>query len=374
MSRTPSYRALVEATWERNILFNVLVELTYRCNLDCFFCYNDRALGGRELSTREWLRFFGDLAEMQVLNLTLSGGEPLAHPDFFRLGSAARELGFALRIKTNGHAVGASVARRLRDEVDPFNLDISLHGASPGVHDRQTRVPGSFHRLMGNLEAMRAAGLRVRLNSTLTRWNEHELEGMFALADELALPLQVFPEVTPRDDGDLSPTALAPSREAVARLWSLLDRHCAPDAGGSERCHGEAPPSSTRKSCGAGSGGIAVDPVGNVLPCVQWRRPVGNLHRQSIKTIWAQSQGLAAIRDVTSAARDHRDRLARRRSQPTSFCPALAEALTGDPFGVYPSVAPDAGAEDDTSAARRLPVLRSTTEPRPIPDSIRERP
>jgi hypothetical protein len=35
----------------------------------------------------------------------LSGGEPLAHPDFFLLGSRARDLGFVVRVKSNGHAL-----------------------------------------------------------------------------------------------------------------------------------------------------------------------------------------------------------------------------------------------------------------------------
>ena len=37
----------LQRTWRDNILFSVLVELTYRCNLNCFFCYNDPHLRGR---------------------------------------------------------------------------------------------------------------------------------------------------------------------------------------------------------------------------------------------------------------------------------------------------------------------------------------
>jgi organic radical activating enzyme len=55
--------------------------------------------------------------DLQVLNLTLSGGEPLVHPDFFLLGSRARELGSVVRVKSNGHALRGAALRRLRDEV-----------------------------------------------------------------------------------------------------------------------------------------------------------------------------------------------------------------------------------------------------------------
>ena len=58
---------------------------------------------------------------------------------------------------------------------------MSLHGATAATHDRQTRVPGSFDRLLANLGELRPLGLRVKLNSTLTAWNEGEIEGMFDL-------------------------------------------------------------------------------------------------------------------------------------------------------------------------------------------------
>ena len=161
-----SFDALVARSWNENRLFTVLLELTYRCNLDCFFCYNDLSLRGRALAFDDYDRLLRDLASMNVMSVTLSGGEPLAHPDFFRIGRLARELGFVVRVKTNGHAVRGELARRLRDEVDPFVVETSLHGATAATHDRQTRVAGSFDRLIENIREMLSLGLRVKVNSS----------------------------------------------------------------------------------------------------------------------------------------------------------------------------------------------------------------
>jgi MoaA/NifB/PqqE/SkfB family radical SAM enzyme len=370
MEADRSFRALVERTWSENLLFSVLVELTYRCNLDCFFCYNDLGLRGAPLSTERYLSFFRELRELEVLNLTLSGGEPLAHPDFLLLGRAARELGFVVRVKSNGHALHGTLARRLREEVDPFQVEVSLHGATAATHDRQTRVPGSFERLRRNLEEMLALGLRVKLNSTLTRWNEDEIEGMYALADALGLRLQVDPEVTPRDDGDRQPLQVAPSREGVLRLFRLdFERgEAAARAAGLPAPAAPAPRSNDelmpaagpKKHCGAGSSGIAVDPYGNVYPCVQWRRPVGNLHRQTLREIWFGSRDLDEIRRLTERVKE-----TVQASGPgaglLNFCPGLAAASSGDPLAIY------AGAEQrrdllqqverERGARALLPVL-----------------
>jgi MoaA/NifB/PqqE/SkfB family radical SAM enzyme len=338
-----AYTDTLQRTWRENILFSVLVELTYRCNLNCFFCYNDSHPRGAPLSTTQYVRFFEDLRELGTLNLTFSGGEPLARADFFTLGRQARELGFVVRVKSNGHALNGRLARRLREEVDPFIVEVSLHGAHAETHDRQTRVAGSFEKLLANLGEMRALGLRVKLNSPLTAWNEAEIETLFALADDWGLPIQFDPQITPRDDGDPGPLSVAPSRAGVARLLAFqreraaarqLDREPRPADATAEVVGA--------KHCGAGSATVTVDPFGNVYPCVQWRRRVGNLHEQSIQAIWRQSRELAEVRRL---AVEVKQTVSQHGPLGFGFCPGLAEQETGDPAGLYP-------------AARRLLELR----------------
>ncbi|MFZ1326454.1 MAG: radical SAM protein [Candidatus Contendobacter sp.] len=331
-----SYTDTLQRTWRENILFSALVELTYRCNLNCFFCYNDPNLKGVPLSTEQYVQFFKDLRELGTLNLTLSGGEPLARADFFTLGRQARELGFVVRVKSNGHALNGRLARRLKEEVDPFIVDISLHGACAETHDRQTRVPGSFVKLLANLGELRALGLRVQLNSPLTAWNEMDLEALFALADEWNLPLKIDPQITPRDDGDLGPLQVAASRVGVARLLELQQqrahqRQTAPSAERTAEAKTKPP---TTKHCGAGSSTVTVDPFGNVYPCVQWRRRVGNLHQQSIQAIWRHS---APLNEVRQLAGDVKQAVSQYSTQAFGFCPGLAEQEAGDATHLYPA-------------------------------------
>ena len=338
-----AYTDTLQRTWRENILFSALIELTYRCNLNCFFCYNDPHLRGVPLTTAQYVHFFEGLRELGTLNLTFSGGEPLARADFFTLGRQARELGFVVRVKSNGHALNGRLARRLREEVDPFIVEVSLHGACAETHDRQTRIPGSFGKLLANLGEMRALGLRVKLNSPLTAWNEAEIAAMCALADDRDLPIQFDPQITPRDDGDPGPLQIAPSREGVARLLALQrERAAVRQTRREPRSTDDAAEVAGSKHCGAGSATVTVDPFGNVYPCVQWRRRVGNLHQQSIQTIWRQSRELAEVRRL---AVEVKQAVGRHGPLGFGFCPGLAEQETGDPAGLYP-------------AARRLLELR----------------
>jgi MoaA/NifB/PqqE/SkfB family radical SAM enzyme len=348
-----SWGEFVARTWNENILYSVMLELTYRCDLACVYCYNDRSRTASPLLLAEYQRLLEDLAAMEVLHLVLTGGEPLRHPDFFAIGRTARRLGFAVRIKSNGHSLDREKAMRLRDEVDPWVVDLSIHGARAATHDRQTRVPGSFSRLLDNVEALRSLGVRVKLNCTLTRWNEGEIEELFALADRLGVPLAVNPTLSPRDDGDPSPLALAPSDEGVRRLMHMARARAGRTQGGEGTVVALAgdeglPPAPPAKHCGAGSSTLTVDPFGTVYPCVQWRRPLGSIRERSIRDIWNGSQALRAIRETTVAAKNS---LAGRipEHHRGHFCPGLAEMLTGNPLALYP-------------AAQRLLALAAESE------------
>jgi MoaA/NifB/PqqE/SkfB family radical SAM enzyme len=335
-----TYAEVIKKARDDNRLISVLIELTYRCNLDCYFCYNDLGLKGRPMLTETYFRFFEDLRDMQVMTLVLTGGEPLAHPDFFALGRKARELGFVIRLKSNGHSLRGKTIKQIRQEVDPFIIEISLHGACAETHDRQTRVPGSFDRLMVNLRELRDRGIRTKLNCTLTRWNENEVEEIFQLADHLGIQLQISPEVTPRDNGDRDVLSLSPSIAGIRRVFQLRASRARTTETGKvqvevarEADEGLITPG--EKYCGAGSSGIAVDPFGNVYPCVQWRHSVGNLQDQSIKEIWNQSERFLDIRNELVEAKKVVNRY-KSKGRLLGFCPGLAVELSGSPTSMYP--------------------------------------
>lgn len=308
---------------EERRLHSATLELTYRCDLDCFFCYNDDAVRGESLDMGQYRSLLADLAKMQVLFVTLTGGEPLVHPRFFDIGRAAKELGFVIRIRTNGHSLSAERAARVKDEIAPYLLEISLHGSCADTHDRQTRHPGSFDRLMDNVYKMKEIGLRISFVSTLTQWNENEIEAMFALADKLEVNLKFQGPVGPRENGDTEPLSIQPapaSWEQIARIVEMrktpameCERTDAPSHGRAEKYH-----------CGTGSEEVVVDPFGNVYPCLHLRWSAGNLHRETIEKIWNDSPVFQKARDLSADTVRQWDGKKPTQLGAPMFCPALA--------------------------------------------------
>ena len=263
----------------------------------------------------------------------LAEGEPLLHSDFFTLGAKARELGFVIRIKSNGHDLDEDTALKIKSEIDPFMIDISLHGASAAVHDRQTQVAGSFDRLQENLESLVNLKQGFRLNATLTAWNEHEIKEMFDLAHSYDVPLNMSMTISGRDDGSREPLTIIPSEPGMLSAFQLL-RKQAGQMGNDEEVHHtlldcDQESDSEQKLCGSASSTLTIDPFGNVLPCVQWRETAGSLHEESVRGIWKSSELLQQVRSVLLRKNFSKQ-------EGAGHCPALAKILTGNPLQVYP--------------------------------------
>ena len=86
---------------------SLLAELTYRCPLQCPYCSNPLELGKyrQELDTDTWKRVFREAASLGVVQLHLSGGEPLVRPDILELITTARDIGFYSNLSTGATVV-----------------------------------------------------------------------------------------------------------------------------------------------------------------------------------------------------------------------------------------------------------------------------
>ena len=272
--------ALKQRALERAVPLSAYLEITYACNWRCVFCYNPRHHDHRRLSMAEWREVLDDLRSLGTLNVTLTGGEPLTHPDWLEIARAVRDRAFTLRLFTNGTLVSEPVADAIAS-LRPLAVEMSLHGGTAETHDRTTDKPGSHAALFAAIGRLRARSVPCVLKTVLTRLNEAELDLMIARAAEAGVPYRLDPTLSARDDGDRGPLAYTASREALARLYARV------------AALGQLPGTERQKggiNCGVGRLTLALDPEGNVYPCMQWRHTsLGNVRATRLRDLWAGS-------------------------------------------------------------------------------------
>jgi pyrroloquinoline quinone biosynthesis protein E len=101
----------------------VLAEVTHRCPLQCPYCSNPVELdrGASELTTAEWKKVLSELAEIGVLQIHFSGGEPTARKDLVELVRHASDVGLYSNLITSAVASKAAMPRSSRSRSGRVN-------------------------------------------------------------------------------------------------------------------------------------------------------------------------------------------------------------------------------------------------------------
>ena len=138
--------------------YALLAELTYRCPLHCPYCSNPMACAaGPELSVGEWQRVFAEAAELGVLQVGLSGGEPLVRRDLAEIVRDARDEKLYTNLITSGVGLDEPRARALGDAgLDSVQLSFQSDEA-----DLADEIAGAraHQRKLEAAVAIRAAGI-----------------------------------------------------------------------------------------------------------------------------------------------------------------------------------------------------------------------
>src|SRR5688572_13277590 len=115
----------------------LLAELTHRCPLHCPYCSNPLELtrAEREISTEDWKRVFTQARDLGVLQLGLSGGEPLIRKDLEELAAHANRLGFYQTLVTSGLGLTRDRAERLK-ATGLEHVQISIQDADTATAER----------------------------------------------------------------------------------------------------------------------------------------------------------------------------------------------------------------------------------------------
>ncbi len=290
----------------------LFLELTYRCNLRCPYCYvysvgKKPKLAEHEELTAEEIAHIVDQTPPWTL-VFLSGGEPLARNDFDRIveRTARKRL---CHIYTNGTTIGQADAE-LWAAVGVSSVAFSVDGPEQ-VHDA-IRGRGTFSSTMSAVALLSAVKRRrkkqfplINLRSTITAQNAGDLTGMVRVAQKAGADyctFQVLNHTTRlggvdlQDDlessGRLPPIADFPTGMLANQLPALRSNSSSsirvrilPDLPNSALLsHYENRLQTRDYRCVSPWTVLYVSPYGEVYPCLNYR--TGNLRDQPLMKIW----------------------------------------------------------------------------------------
>jgi len=283
--------------------YTLVAELTYRCPLRCAYCSNPVHLDamGAELDTAAWTRVFGEAEAMGVMQVTLTGGEPLLRPDLEQIVRAARGCDLYTTLITSGIPVDADGLARLRD-AGLEGIQLSFQDVDGSAAERIAGV-NALARKQEVAGWVGALGLPLTLNVVLHRQNLPRLPDMIALAERLGANRLELAHVQYLGWALVNRSHLLPTAAMIAEARTTVSAARARLAGRMEIAAVLPDYFSDRpRACMEGWGRryLVVAPDGRVLPCHAAHTLPGltfdNVRTRALADIWRSSPAFTRFR------------------------------------------------------------------------------
>ncbi len=280
------------------------IELTRVCNLRCPHCFVDAGIKrANELTTDRILRLLDEWAELGVLTVVLTGGEPTMHPDFLEIALHAHALGFAVSLATNGMLLTEKLLSELPR--DDFIISMSIDEA----HGQGRRTESDFDYVTRRLLEVRDAGFNTSIMTTTTHENVRTLDRVVHWAIDNDISLRSVPFV-PMGRGALYRQMMNSTAdvELAAQFWLAEEQWERVRDHKLGLCTGKVfnflltMVYATRR-CMSGRGVCYVDSSGDVYPCTtcSGSRVLcgGNIRYEPFRHVWQDEPW--EIRNITWA-------------------------------------------------------------------------
>ncbi len=243
--------------------------VTDECHRHCAYCGHQSKAAG-ELLTGEALDLVDQLAEMGVVFLALTGGEPLLRPDLGTIVERAKSLGLRLSINT-----AAAKREHLGLFRNASHVALSLDGPR-AVNDR-IRGEGAFDETMEAMQLLLGAGIRVSLTTVISRLNHGNAAELVSIAKAAGVPIS-FQPATQNRLGGTGENPIAPVSEMLQKdidtLIRLEKRPNSPILNSAAGLRHLAKwPGPTQIRCVAGKFIFRISSEGLIYPC-DWGRPI----------------------------------------------------------------------------------------------------
>jgi radical SAM protein with 4Fe4S-binding SPASM domain len=264
-------------------------ELTEQCNLSCIFCYNSR----RPAVSKNVYAVLDKLYTENVLEIVLTGGEPMLHPDFSNTLIKCRSMFSNVMVQTNGTYITSETAEFFK-KYELSGINVSLHG-NKYIHEQLTGTAKSYGAAVSGIACLLEKGIRVASNFVLTAKNISILPETMNMLYTMGIKEMTLTRFTPTGAGAGNADLSVSRDQLINALYSAKQKmdiytdfkiilansipYCALPEDLDFFC----------SYCHFGSSRFYIDIHGNVLMCGMSRIVIGNILDNTFKEIKERS-------------------------------------------------------------------------------------
>jgi len=278
------------------------IELTSRCNERCVHCYIPHENKNTDIEADLFYDILNQCKDMGIINLTLSGGEPMLHPNFCEFLRKVKEYDFSINILSNLTLLNDEIISEMKANRLLSSVQVSIYSMKSEIHDTITQMKGSFEKTMDAVLRLIENDIPMQISCPAMKPNKNCLADVMLWAREHKVRLVSDYTIMARYDNN--PGNLD-NRLSLEETRQIINNVIENNVDYQEELRNadintvDDRDTSNDIVCDAGIELACMNSNGNVYPCSGWQGYIcGNLYEQSLKDIWENSPKLKRLRSI----------------------------------------------------------------------------
>lgn len=263
-----TFKGIEQLADESHHLINLSIEVTEKCNLKCVHCYvADRSKKKKLQILRldDIERTLRQAKDMNVLKITITGGEPFCHPQIRNILFLIKKYGFICYVLSNGTLINEENIDVIKRCV--HKVFLSNYGFSSYTYENAARTPGAYNFYCKAKQLLEANGVPYEERIILLKENEIDIDAF--VASECRIETCICGE---KNNGYAE--VHRPSTQAIRKAIKSTDNAK------------EVIRHRFESVCNLGKTSVTIKANGDITPCNGLYLKLGNIENNLLEEVW----------------------------------------------------------------------------------------
>ena len=173
-------------TYNHGFIKDLVIELSYKCNLKCKHCYNHKNINEYNISFEQAKKAIDEAYNLGISAVRLTGGECTLNKDFLKICEYIKSRRLELFIYTNGQLFNDN--EELFEKIVslyPSLIQYSIYSMDSGIHDNITGVKGSWQKTINAIHKSINSKILVRIATPVLSYNKDSYKEITKFANSI---------------------------------------------------------------------------------------------------------------------------------------------------------------------------------------------
>jgi radical SAM protein with 4Fe4S-binding SPASM domain len=280
-------------------LTNIHIEISSKCNERCIHCYIPHEEKNNQIDSSLFYNILEQCKNLNIIHITISGGEPMLHKHFVDFLKKCREYNFSVNVLSNLTLLSDEIIYEMK--ANPLlGVQVSLYSMNSDIHDNITQTKGSFEKTKSSILRLIENDIPLQISCPVIKQNKDCYEEVIKWAKKHG--------VHAGDDYIIiakynHTTQNLSCRLSISEIEKVIKDKSENDSIYLENIKTEAEKSKEFSPddyvCSVCESTICISDNGVVYPCAGWQDFVlGNIRNKTLDEIWNSSKEVKYLRSL----------------------------------------------------------------------------